>query len=473
MHSYILVAQINCRRTTDTAAKRFIQCDDAEGMITEKTPPARIRLTEEIVAKFSGTVFSQPPAELARRSGLPYLLVYNILKGRVQSVSRRTYLRLFGEPPPVQHPRKVDGTFFRQMVALWCYLDSDTSRAMLYERLLGKTTGKRDNRIFSGKIKSVDSRLEQRMIALFAANGVDREKLTKWIEEFNARQEQQRVPFEQIRPLLLEIKEQLGIHPNVVLNQMFGRYESGKLKTVSQAVYDRAVSLSKKAQAAHASQKRGPAPEQIRESIYGGKAGYTLFSEIAAPLAFLKKYAGKSPKRYLGRGIGAYEKGVCKRLQTWRARRIQADCRTFIATTPGLPLDELPQPFLQERILHLLGLLLARAASLLMEKENALLESKILSPKHTMDEYKKPEYGFTRFDLASATLGMKRKAFDLMVAKNCQIFRGVGRYDKRWYLSDLYLKELREKSDFSLITVKYELLSKCMLPSKQGDSCMN
>jgi hypothetical protein len=39
---------------------------------------------------------------------------------------------------------------------------------------------------------------------------------------------------------------------------------------------------------------------------------------------------------------------------------------------------------------------------------------------------------------------MKKKAFDLMVAKNCEMFRTVGRYDKRWYLSDLYLKELSD-----------------------------
>jgi hypothetical protein len=31
-----------------------------------------------------------------------------------------------------------------------------------------------------------------------------------------------------------------------------------------------------------------------------------------------------------------------------------------------------------------------------------------------------------------------------MVAKNCEMFRTVGRYDKRWYLSDLYLKELSD-----------------------------
>ncbi|MBI5897311.1 MAG: hypothetical protein HZB24_15340, partial [Desulfobacterales bacterium] len=66
----------------------------------------------------------------------------------------------------------------------------------------------------------------------------------------------------------------------------------------------------------------------------------------------------------------------------------------------------------------------------------------------------------TQFDQASHTLGMKKKAFDLMVAKHCEIFRGVGRYDRRWYLSDLYLKELSARQYFELISAKYELLAK-------------
>jgi hypothetical protein len=50
--------------------------------------------------------------------------------------------------------------------------------------------------------------------------------------------------------------------------------------------------------------------------------------------------------------------------------------------------------------------------------------------------------------MAPGVLGMKKRAFDLMVAKNGEIFRSVGRYTRQWYLSDLYLKELSEKEFF-------------------------
>jgi len=55
---------------------------------------------------------------------------------------------------------------------------------------------------------------------------------------------------------------------------------------------------------------------------------------------------------------------------------------------------------------------------------------------------------------------MRKKAFDLMVAENCETFRTVGMFDKRWYLSDLYLKELSEKSFFELVAAKYEMMAK-------------
>jgi hypothetical protein len=94
-------------------------------------------------------------------------------------------------------------------------------------------------------------------------------------------------------------------------------------------------------------------------------------------------------------------------------------------------------------------------------------------PLHPRDEYKKLGHGFTRFDMVPGALKMKRKAFDLMVAKNCEIFREVGRYDKRWYLSDLYLKELSENAFFELITVKYELMAKEMNHSNKLNECMH
>ena len=67
---------------------------------------------------------------------------------------------------------------------------------------------------------------------------------------------------------------------------------------------------------------------------------------------------------------------------------------------------------------------------------------------------------------------MKKKAFDLMVAKNCEIFKGIGRYTSRWYLPDLYLRELASKDTFDLITAKYELMANAMDSARPADTCM-
>jgi hypothetical protein len=53
------------------------------------------------------------------------------------------------------------------------------------------------------------------------------------------------------------------------------------------------------------------------------------------------------------------------------------------------------------------------------------------------------------------------------------MFRKVGRYDKRWYLSDLYLKELSEKAFFELVTAKYEMMAKELNHQSKVNACMH
>ena len=55
---------------------------------------------------------------------------------------------------------------------------------------------------------------------------------------------------------------------------------------------------------------------------------------------------------------------------------------------------------------------------------------------------------------------MGKKAFGLMVAAHANIFRRIARYDGRWYLSNLYIKKLKEKEGFSIVRAKYELMAK-------------
>ncbi len=115
---------------------------------------------------------------------------------------------------------------------------------------------------------------------------------------------------------------------------------------------------------------------------------------------------------------------------------------------------------------------MARSAQLLSDKEGMDFEKRILRPSHSSDEYNDPHHGFTPFDMASQGLGMKRKAFDLMVARHCDIFRTVGKFSKRWYLPELYLKEIASRKDFDLISAKYEFLAKNPKLSRIPNTCM-
>jgi len=243
------------------------------------------------------------------------------------------------------------------------------------------------------------------------------------------------------------------------------------LNRVSRNIYDAAVKLKKKTEKALETGRRVEL-EKLKQEIYGEKPRYTLYAEVKEELQFLRKYAEKSAKMYLGRGTRIYEKKGAKRIASWRASKIFYDCDEFIRQTPGLALSALPRSRQKMFIRQLLGVLVSRTARMLSEQEGIVFEKRILMPLHSRDEYRNKALGFTRFDRVSNALGMRTKAFNLMVAKNCEIFRKIGRYDKRWYLPDLYLKELSENAFFELIAAKYEMMAKEMNRTRTLNECM-
>jgi hypothetical protein len=437
-----------------------------------KKPRVRvIRGDIERLFEISGT---QSVASLARRKGLPYLMVYNIVNGRVKSVSNRHYEVLFGETAPTERQLKVDGAAFRAMVRLWLFLNSGLTAADLYQEMVDSTGAKRpDHRIFNGKIRTVDAKHEQWMRNKFFEQGIDSRTLDRWLDEHERLSGEDRVPYDRVRPLLRYLAEHVGIPPNTLLKRSAVRYEKGELKRVSYNVYARALALKQAAEKALA-ENREKTMEQIRESIVGGKPGYTLYKDIKNELHFLRMYGGKSAKGYLGRGLWTYEKGSAKRIETWRAERIMDDCDRFIRESAALlTLSDLPPSRKQawnNVITHALN---ARATQLVSAQDTVDLEKTILQPTHLQSEYKNQGHGFTPFDRAPKALGMNRQAFDLMVAGNCEIFRMVGMYANRWYLSDLYLKEISERKNFNLISAKYELLAKQLQQPQQHNACMN
>ena len=433
----------------------------------------RVALTDDLRRRFASSVFSQPAPVVAKRFGLPYLLAYNIVNGRVSSITERHYRLLFGEDPPERQILQVTSDYFRDMVELWLYLNDETTKLDLYRDLFaGRDVERPDYRVFTGHIKTVPPEVEHRMEQKFLESGIDLKTMLHWIETFRQIPKRERVPYRRIRPHLLFLQEHAGIHPSAILHQQFNRYESGRLKSVPRHVSHRVESLKSAAEKALSSGRKIDI-QRMRESVYGPKAGYTLYAEVAEELHFLKKMAGKGAKRYLGRTAAPYEQGKVKRIAGWRAEKIQRECRRFLDLNPDVPIQILPRRLRQHHLARLFRLLIERATDILSRPDGVVVEQQILMPSHRKTEYEKEVYGFTLFDKAPRTLGMRKKAFDLMVARNCDIFRQVGRYTQRWYLSDLYLKELTAKRGFNLISAKYELLAVQM---KQGVSigrCVN
>ena len=440
----------------------------------KKYLPQRVKLTESMLKLLKEKMMGTSVAETAKRTGLPYLLIYNIVHQRVRSLSTRDYRIIFGRSPPAQNQTRIDGTFFREMVALWLFLNNDATKSDLYWEFYGRGHTRRvDYRIFTGQTLSVDPDFASHMEKKFSACGIDPDTVRRWARELALGTRDEYVPYTSVRPMLTFLYDHIGIHPTTLLHQWSQRYESGNLRRVPRRIYDRVRDLKTRAEAALAADNRVEV-EKIRETIYNPRPGYTLYAEVEQELAFLKKYAGRGVKRYLGRSTSMYVRGECKRLPTWRAEKIRRDCRAFIDRESHLPLHALPSAMIETRLDALVQVLTARTAELLSREEGIRLEKQILKPSRTSDEYKKKIYGFTRFDMAGKALGMRKAAFDLMVSENCEIFRKIGTYSQRWYLSDLYLKELARKQHFGLITTKYEWLTKKgRPPGRITDRCIS
>ena len=439
--------------------------------VSAKKP--RIGLTDEDLKRLFEIHATDSAAVLARRTGLPYLLIYNIVNRRVMSVSHRHYMTLYGRPAPQQMTLKVDGEPFRAMAELWLFLNEGLTRADLYRELFGlESHQKTDHRIFNGKIHAVDARLEHIMRQKFSDAGVDTHLLNQWLDEFDAMPHSDWVPYTRIQPTLVYLWEKLGVHPTSVLNQSVVRYETGILKRVSRSVADRIEALMNKTKNKLREDGKQDT-EKIKESIVGGKKGYTRYSDIRDELLFLCRTTQRGAKYYLGRSPWTYENGGAKRIANWRARKIWQDCDRFISQSPVIPLANLPPSRQRVQVQRLIDVMVARTAQLLSDKDGIAFEKRILRPSHTRVEYNNPYHGFTPFDMASRVLGMKRRAFDLMVSKNCEIFRSVGKFAQRWYRPDLYLRELSRRKDFGLISAKYELMARDHHRQRPIDACMN
>jgi hypothetical protein len=88
------------------------------------------------------------------------------------------------------------------------------------------------------------------------------------------------------------------------------------------------------------------------------------------------------------------------------------------------------------------------------------LERVVMGPSyHSREEIESNGYGFLTHQEAPTFLGMKQRAFDLLVAAYRDIFMRIMKDEKMWVIPEVYLKGLSQNEDFPLVKAKYELLA--------------
>ena len=420
----------------------------------------RVEITKEIRDRLFAGDLKGEVSELSAHTGLPYGLIYNLVRGRIHSLSVAEYRRIFGETPPDKEPRRVRGDYFRGMVRLWMFLNQGITEKDLYRELYQgrRSLKKADYRLFSGATKTVEGRLEHIMEQKFASLGLDRSEVIRWIQELEQSSGKQRVPYEEARPALLFLQETLRIHPTHLLRRGLDLYEKGQLKSISRKLSDDLSTLREKTEKALAAGSQLEL-ERIREGVYGKRKNLVLFSEMEEDLKFLQKWAKLGAKRYLGRSVGKYRRSSLKRIASWRAKKIRVDCDRVIAENESLPLFSLPTRHFAAQADIVLSTFRFLTVHRMIDDKSLCFEGPVMSPKyHSKEEYESEGHGFVTIEEAARVLGMKQKAFDLLVAAHRDIFMRVMRYEKKWLIPDLYLEELAQNKDFSLVKAKYESL---------------
>jgi hypothetical protein len=422
----------------------------------------RVEITEALLDRLFTGGLKGEVSDLSVHTGLPYSLIYNLVRGRIHSLSPAEYRRIFGEAPPLQEQQRVKGEYFRGMVRLWMFLNKESTEKDLYRELhLGRRSVKKaDYRIFSGATKTVEARLEKAMEQKFLSQGLDRSEIIRWILDLDRSRRQERVPYEEAKPLLQFLHESLGIHPSHLLDRGIGLYEKGQLKSISRRRYDDLLMLKEKTEKALAAQSRLEL-ERLKEGVYGGRKNLVLFSEVEEDLNFLRTWAGVSPKKYLGRSAGKYRRSLLKRVASWRAEKIRQECDRAVLKDVGIPLISLPRRHLEVKM-QILGAVLKSIIFERMIADKSLEFERLVmsSTYHSNAEFESGGHGYVTLQEAANFLGMKQGAFDLLVAAHRDIFTRIMRYEAKWLIPEAYLEELSQNRGFPLVKGKYELLAR-------------
>ena len=423
---------------------------------------SRVVLTKEMLDDFFSRIFKGNVPELSATKGLTYDLVYNLVHGRIRSLSVGDYRAIFGVDPPRHAQKRVNARYFRGMVRLWLFLNGKHTEADLYREFnRGREFKKIDYRVFAGdKVRTVEARLERRMEQKFLSQGFGREDIENGIAEMKSGRYEEKIPYVNLKPLL-EYLEKLGVSATKVLNQWAARYESGELRNVPKGIYERALKVKAKAEKVAGTGSRYEV-EKLKEEIYGRRKGLVLFSEVEDELKLLREYGRKSLKKYLGRSIRNYQKGLLKRISEKRARRIKKDFEVLLKQNPPIVLLSIPSKHQAKVIMSLLSVLYLRIIKKLIEDRDESYESSILQPSSQLlaEKGKTEARGFTPVSDVPWGLRMSHEGFDRLLASHSDLFKRIGKYDGKWFFADRYLEELLQKEEFVFVRAKYEWLAK-------------
>ena len=419
-------------------------------------------MTRDMMERFHEEVLQGDASEFSAHKGLPYYLIYNLIHGRIHSLSAADYRRIFGEDPPEQETQRVSGEAFRGMVRLWLFLNEHATKKDLYAEFYPrkKSQSRPDYRIFTGATKTVEKRLEQIMERKFLDQGLGKSEIQAWIRELDRYPERERVAFHKVEPVLARLKKNLKVHPTRLLNRWIAPYESGELKTISGELYEKLKNLDRRAEEAMRNPSRARF-EKLREEVYGRREGLVLFSEIEEELEFLKAWGARSPKKYLARSVGKYKRLKLKRVARWRAEKIVKDCEQLIAEKPQIPVTALPARFRIKQWKRLPVALEQTVVGRMFSRDKVFFEKQVLRPVyHTRSEYESDGYAFVSVQEAARTLEMSEKAFGLLMGAHSEIFKKISRHEGKWLIPDRYLIDVSARKEFPLVKAKYEWLAK-------------
>ena len=182
----------------------------------------RVPLTKNVVNDFFANVFKGEVAGLSNTTGLSYTLIYNLVHGRIHSLSVADYKRIFGEDPPRHEFARVNGRHFRSMVRLWLFLNDDVTEKDIYAEYYNdkRSLKKIDYRIFSGTTKTVEVGLERMMEKKFQKQGLDHEEIVEWIQDLDRHPRKDRQPYKKAKPLLEYLEKNLHVNPSCLLKSI-------------------------------------------------------------------------------------------------------------------------------------------------------------------------------------------------------------------------------------------------------------